>query len=263
MLICADWKTIKAMKFIGIIPARYASSRFPGKPLADLGGKPMIQWVYENTLQSLENVVVATDHPDIEAAVKGFGGKVIMTSPDHPSGTDRCAEVIDLMENEGASYDVALNIQGDEPFVRNIHLSLLMQAFENQDTQIATLAKVIEDPEELFDPNVVKIVTGKGGRALYFSRSPVPHQRNRPEGEWFSGFKYMKHLGMYAFRTEVLRRITGLKTSHLETAESLEQLRWLEHGYNIKVLITTEVSMGIDTPEDLEKAREIISSHPG
>jgi len=248
------------MKFIGIIPARFASTRFPGKPLADLGGKPMIQWVYENTLQSIDNVIVATDHPDIESAVKGFGGKVIMTSPEHPSGTDRCAEVIEILQKDGESYDVALNIQGDEPFIRNTHLSLLKQAFDKEDTQIATLANIIEDPEELFDPNIVKIVTGKGGRALYFSRSPMPYLRNRPENEWFSSFKYMKHLGMYAYKTEILKQITKLKTSPLEQAESLEQLRWLEAGYRIIVHTTTEVGIGIDTPEDLEKARRIISS---
>ena len=248
------------MKFIGIIPARYASTRFPGKPLADLGGKPMIQWVYENTLQSLENVVVATDHPEIQSAVNGFGGRVIMTSPKHPSGTDRCAEVIEILQESGEYYDVVLNIQGDEPFIRNTHLSLLMQAFEREDTQIATLSNIIEDPEELFSPNVVKVVIGKAGNALYFSRTPVPHQRNRPKKEWFSGFKYMKHLGMYGYRSDILSLITGLKTSPLEQAESLEQLRWLENGYSIKVHITTEVGIGIDTPEDLEKARQIISS---
>ena len=248
------------MKSIGIIPARYASTRFPGKPLADLGGKPMIQWVYENTLQSLDNVIVATDHPDIQSAVNGFGGKVVMTSANHPSGTDRCAEVIEILQEKGESYDVILNIQGDEPFIRNTHLSLLMQAFDTEDTQIATLANIIEDPAELFNPNVVKVIRGKGGKALYFSRSPVPHQRNRPEKEWFDSFKYMKHLGMYAYSSEVLSQITKLKTSPLEQAESLEQLRWLEHGYSIRVHITTEVGMGIDTPEDLEKAREIISS---
>ncbi len=249
------------MNFIGIIPARYASTRFPGKPLADLGGKPMIQWVYENTLQSLENVIVATDHPDIESAVNGFGGKVLMTSPDHPSGTDRCAEVLELLMERGESYDVALNIQGDEPFIRNTHLSLLMQAFDREDTQIATLAKVIEDPDAIHDPNIVKVIRGKTGNALYFSRSPVPHLRGKPERDWYSGFKYLKHIGMYAYRTEVLCKISSLKTSPLEQAESLEQLRWLEHGYTIKVHMTTEVSMGIDTPEDLEKARKIIESH--
>ena len=248
------------MKVLGIIPARFASSRFPGKPLADLGGKPVIQWVYENTLQSLEHLVVATDHPDIESAVKKFGGKVVMTSPEHSSGTDRCAEVLEAFRKEGENFDVVLNIQGDEPFIRNTHLSLLMKAFDRDDTQIATLANIIEDPAELFDPNVVKIVLGKGGNALYFSRSPMPHQRNRPETEWFSGFKYMKHLGMYAYRSEVLSLITKLRTRPLELAESLEQLRWLENGYSINVHITTEASMGIDTPEDLEKAREIISS---
>lgn len=248
------------MNFIGIIPARFASTRFPGKPLADLGGKPMIQWVYENTLQSLENVVVATDHPEIESAVRGFGGKVLMTSPEHSSGTDRCAEVIEILGNQGEYYDVALNIQGDEPFIRNTHLSLLMKAFDSETTQIATLANVIEDPEELFDPNIVKIVTGRGGRALYFSRSPMPHQRDNPESEWYNHFKYLKHIGLYAYRTGILSQISQLKNSPLEQAESLEQLRWLEHGFSIRVYYTTEVGMGIDTPEDLEKAREIISA---
>jgi 3-deoxy-manno-octulosonate cytidylyltransferase (CMP-KDO synthetase) len=251
------------MKFIAIIPARYASSRFPGKPLADLGGKPMIQWVYENTRQSLENVVVATDHPDIKEAVQRFGGKALMTSPDHPSGTDRCAEVLDLLTKDGLSYDVVLNIQGDEPFIRNTHLSLLMKAFRDGDTEIATLANVIGGSDELFDPNIVKVIRSKNGRALYFSRSAMPHQRNKPESDWFTGFKYMKHLGMYAYRSGVLREISQLKATPLELAESLEQLRWLENGYSIRVDITTEVSLGIDTPEDLEKARRIISAGSG
>jgi 3-deoxy-manno-octulosonate cytidylyltransferase (CMP-KDO synthetase) len=247
------------MNYIGIIPARYASTRFPGKPLADLGGKPMIQWVYENTLQSIDDVIVATDHPDIESAVKKFGGKVLLTSPDHPSGTDRCAEVLEMVQDKEKHYDVVVNVQGDEPFIRNTHLSLLMNAFEKEDTQIATLANVIDGPSELFDPNIVKVIRSKGGKALYFSRSPMPHQRNRPESDWFTGFKYMKHLGMYAYRAEVLSELTKLKTSPLEEAESLEQLRWLESGYNIRVDITTEIGLGIDTPEDLEKARKIIS----
>lgn len=253
-------KSHAPMKFIGIIPARFASTRFPGKPLADLGGKPMIRWVYENTMQSLETVVVATDHPAIEAAVNDFGGKVLMTSPDHPSGTDRCAEVLKILKEKGESFDVVLNIQGDEPFIRNVHLSLLMEAFESGDTQIATLAKVIEDPHALFDPNIVKVVRDRKGNALYFSRSPVPYQRDLGQGEWYSRFEYLKHLGMYAYRADILEQITRLKTSPLEQAESLEQLRWLENGYRIRVDITTEVSMGIDTPEDLEKARAILSS---
>lgn len=252
------------MNFIGIIPARYASTRFPGKPLADLGGKPMIQWVYENTLLSLDNVIVATDHPEIESAVKKFGGQVVMTSPDHLSGTDRCAEVMEMVQDKDRHYDVVLNIQGDEPFIRNTHLSLLMQAFKDEkNTQISTLANVIEGPSELFNPNVVKVIRSKQGKALYFSRSPLPHQRNRPESDWVTGFKYMKHLGMYAYRANTLQEITRLKASTLELAESLEQLRWLENGYDIRVHITTEVSLGIDTPEDLEKARQIVSSQSG
>jgi len=165
-----------------------------------------------------------------------------------------------MVQDKEKHYDVVVNIQGDEPFIRNTHLSLLMNAFTLKDTQIATLANVIDGPSELFDPNIVKVIRSKSGIALYFSRSPMPHQRNRPESDWFTGFKYMKHLGMYAYRAEVLREITKLKTSPLEEAESLEQLRWLESGYTIKVDITTEIGLGIDTPEDLEKARKIVSS---
>ncbi len=244
------------MNFIVIIPARFASSRLPGKPLADIGGKPMIQWVYENTVKELNDVLVATDHPDIEQAVLDFGGRVMMTSPDHPSGTDRCAEVNQVLADSGESYDVIINIQGDEPFIKKSHLRLLKDAFSDPATQIATLANPIMDSAELMNPNAVKVVVGKHGNALYFSRSPIPHNRHVADDNWLSSHTYLKHLGMYAYRREVLQQITMLEPSPLEKTESLEQLRWLENGFEIKVLVTHEPSQGIDTPGDLEAARK-------
>jgi 3-deoxy-manno-octulosonate cytidylyltransferase (CMP-KDO synthetase) len=246
------------MNFIGIIPARFASTRLPGKPLADIGGKPMIQWVYENTVKELNDVLVATDHPDIEQAVLDFGGRVMMTSPDHPSGTDRCAEVNQVLADSGESYDVIINIQGDEPFIKKSHLRLLKDAFSDPATQIATLANPIMDSAELMNPNAVKVVVGKHGNALYFSRSPIPHNRHVANDNWLSSHTYLKHLGMYAYRSEVLQQITMLEPSPLEKTESLEQLRWLENGFGIKVLVTREPSQGIDTPGDLEAARKNI-----
>jgi 3-deoxy-manno-octulosonate cytidylyltransferase (CMP-KDO synthetase) len=244
------------MNFTGIIPARFASSRLPGKPLAVIGGKPMIQWVYENTTRELNDVIVATDHADIERAVLDFGGRVMMTSPDHPSGTDRCAEVSQILAGSGEKIDVIMNIQGDEPFIKTSHLRLLKDAFSDPETQIATLANPITEQAELLNPNAVKVVTNKQGNALYFSRSPIPYNRYKTEGNWLSGHSYLKHLGLYAYRTEVLGQITLLEPSPLEKTESLEQLRWLENGYVIKVLLTHDLSQGIDTPEDLEAARK-------
>jgi 3-deoxy-manno-octulosonate cytidylyltransferase (CMP-KDO synthetase) len=244
------------MNFLGIIPARFASSRLPGKPLADIGGKPMIRWVYENTARELDDVIVATDHPDIERAVLDFEGRVMMTSPGHPSGTDRCAEVMLTLAGSGEKIDVVLNIQGDEPFIKTSHLRLLKEAFYDPATQIATLANPINDQAELMNPNAVKVVVNRQGNALYFSRSPIPYNRQAAEGNWLSDQTYLKHLGMYAYRTEVLREITLLEPSPLEKTESLEQLRWLEKGYVIKVMVTDDLSQGIDTPEDLEAARK-------
>lgn len=246
------------MIFLGIIPARFASTRLPGKPLADIGGKPMIRWVYENTAKELNDVVVATDHSDIEQAVLGFGGRVMKTSPDHPSGTDRCAEVTQTLASSGESYDVIINIQGDEPFIKKSHLRLLKDAFSDPATQIATLANPIGDSAELMNPNTVKVVVGKQGNALYFSRSPIPYSRHVADDNWLSSHTYLKHLGMYAYRSEVLQQITMLEPSILEKTESLEQLRWLENGFRIKVLVTREPSQGIDTPGDLEAARKNI-----
>jgi len=244
------------MNYIGIIPARFASSRLPGKPLADIGGKPMIQWVYENTVKELDDVVVATDHSDIEQAVLDFGGRVMMTSPDHPSGTDRCAEVIQILADSGEEYDVIINIQGDEPFINVSHIRLLKDAFSDPATQIATLVNPIKDSAELMNPNAVKVVVNTHGNALYFSRSPIPYNRHVADDNWLTGHTYLKHLGLYAYRSEVLGQITMLEPSPLEKTESLEQLRWLDNGFVIRVLVTNDPSNGIDTPGDLEAARK-------
>jgi 3-deoxy-manno-octulosonate cytidylyltransferase (CMP-KDO synthetase) len=250
------------MNFLGIIPARFASSRLPGKPLADIGGKPMIRWVYENTSRELGNVIVATDHLDIKDVVLSFGGRVMMTSPDHPSGTDRCAEVVRQLAGSGEPFDVIINVQGDEPFIRSSHIRLLKEAFSDPSTQIATLVNPIVDPSEILNPNTVKVVADIHGSALYFSRSAIPYNRHAPDDPLSADHTYLKHLGMYAYRSEVLRQITMLEPSSLEETESLEQLRWLENGFAIKVLITTEESHGIDTPEDLEAARKKVEKGP-
>ena len=219
----------------------------------------MIQWVYENTLRELDVVIVATDHQAIEKAVLDFGGRVMMTSPDHPSGTDRCAEVIQTLAGAHEEYHVIINIQGDEPFIQASHLRMLKDAFSSPDTEIATLANPIKDSSELMDPNAVKVVVDTQGDALYFSRSPIPYNRQEANDDWVSGHTYLKHLGMYAYRSEVLQQITRLRPSPLEKTESLEQLRWLENGFGIRVLFTNDLSQGIDTPEDLEAARKNLS----
>jgi 3-deoxy-manno-octulosonate cytidylyltransferase (CMP-KDO synthetase) len=250
------------MNFLGIIPARFASSRLPGKPLADIGGKPMIQWVYENTSRELNDVIVATDHSGIEKAVLAFGGRVMMTSPDHPSGTDRCAEVMQKLTASGETYDVVINIQGDEPFINASHIRLLKEAFSDPATQIATLANPILDRSELMNPNAVKVVASTQGNALYFSRSAIPYNRHATDDIWYEDHNYLKHLGMYAYRGEILLQITMLEPSPLEKTESLEQLRWLENGFGIRVLVTNDPSHGIDTPEDLEAARKKVDETP-
>jgi 3-deoxy-manno-octulosonate cytidylyltransferase (CMP-KDO synthetase) len=237
---------------LAIIPARYASTRFPGKPLADIKGKSMIQRVYEQVGKAsrITGVVVATDNLLIYDHVKAFGGNVVMTSEKHPSGTDRCYEALALQKEK---FDYVINIQGDEPFIEPEQIDLLAGAL-NGDTEIATLAKRITDADSLFNPNVVKVVFSKEGRALYFSRSPIPHQRNKPESDWPAHGIFYKHIGMYAYRSDILERITQLPVSPLEAAESLEQLRWLENGYSITVMETHRESLGIDVPEDISKA---------
>lgn len=246
------------MKFIGIIPARYASTRFPAKPLAVLGGKPVIQRVYEQVSGIFDEAYVATDDERIEAAVKAFGGKVVMTSPNHKSGTDRCYEAFTKV---GGGYDVVVNIQGDEPFIQPSQLEAVKACFEDPTTQIATLVKPFTTDDgfvALENVNSPKVVVNANMNALYFSRSIIPYQRNADKQDWLAGHTYYKHIGLYAYRAEVLKEITSLPQSSLELAESLEQLRWLENGYTIKVGVTQVETIGIDTPEDLERAEEFL-----
>ena len=244
------------MKFIGIIPARYASTRFPGKPLAVLGGKTVIQRVYEQTSSVLEEAYVATDDERILQAVEKFGGHAVMTRADHKSGTDRIEEAA---EKIGTDADVIINIQGDEPFIQPSQIETLMRLFDNPTTQIGTLGKRFESMEATLNPNSPKIVTDLQGFALYFSRSVIPYVRGQEQGEWLRHYPYLKHLGLYAYRREVLREVTKLPQSPLEKAESLEQLRWLENGYRIRVGLTDVETVGIDTPDDLRRAEKFLS----
>jgi 3-deoxy-manno-octulosonate cytidylyltransferase (CMP-KDO synthetase) len=239
------------MHILGIIPARYASTRFPGKPLVDIAGKSMIQRVYEQVKKCihLTEVIVATDDERIFKHVIGFGGIAVMTSPDHQSGTDRCAEVA----ISRPQYDVIINIQGDEPYIDPEQISQLAACFKNADTQIATLVKKVQNNQELFNSNSPKVVINKLSEAVYFSRSPLPHIRGKEQQNWLNHFTYFKHIGIYGYRAGVLQQITKLPVSSLEKAESLEQLRWIENGYRIKVAETELETYAIDTPEDLEK----------
>jgi 3-deoxy-manno-octulosonate cytidylyltransferase (CMP-KDO synthetase) len=248
------------MKYIAIIPARYASTRFPGKPLALLGGKTVIQRVYEQATSVLDEAWVATDDERIQKAVEQFGGRVVMTRADHKSGTDRIEEAA---EKIGTDADVIINIQGDEPFVQPSQINTLMQLFDNADTQIGTLGKRFEDMAAVNNPNSPKIATDRQGFALYFSRSVIPYVRGAEQAEWLSRFPYLKHLGIYAYRREVLHEITQLPQSPLELAESLEQLRWLENGYRIRVGLTDAETVGIDTPEDLQRAETFLKEMQG
>lgn len=245
------------MKFIGIIPARYASTRFPGKPLAILGGKPVIQRVYEQVAAVLDNVYVATDDDRISEAVEHFGGKAVMTSPNHKSGTDRIEEA---MEKIGGDFDVVVNVQGDEPFIRQSQIEEVCRCFDDPHTQIATLGKPFGSAMEAIEnPNSPKIVTDCNGYAMYFSRSVIPYVRGKERTEWPASFPYLKHIGMYAYRREVLAEVTKLPQSPLEIAESLEQLRWLQNGFRIKVGLTDVETVGIDTKEDLERAERFLA----
>ena len=245
------------MKFIGIIPARYASTRFPGKPLAMLGGRTVIQRVYEQATAILDEAYVATDDERIFQAVEQFGGRAIMTRADHKSGTDRIEEAA---EKIGTQADVIINIQGDEPFIQKSQIETLMHLFDDPSTQIGTLGKRFENIEAAMNPNSPKIVTDKRGFALYFSRSIIPYVRGKEQTEWLQHFPYLKHLGLYAYRREVLQEVTQLPQSPLKIAESLEQLRWLENGYRIRVGLTDVETVGIDTPEDLQRAEEFLAS---
>lgn len=245
------------MKFIGIIPARYASTRFPGKPLAILGGKTVIQRVYEQASSVLEEAYVATDDERILQVVEQFGGRAVMTRADHKSGTDRIEEAA---EKIGTDADVIINVQGDEPFIQPSQIETMMRLFDNPTTQIGTLGKRFDSIEATLNPNSPKIVTDLQGFALYFSRSIIPFVRGKEQTEWLKSYPFLKHLGLYAYRREVLHEVTQLPQSHLELAESLEQLRWLENGYRIRVGLTEVETVGIDTPEDLARAEEFLKS---
>lgn len=245
------------MKFIGIIPARYASTRFPGKPLALLGGKPVIQHVYEKVAAVLEAAYVATDDERIYDVVKSFGGQVVMTRTDHKSGTDRIEEAI---EKIGGEWDVVVNVQGDEPFVAKSQLDTICHCFDDPTTQIATLGKPFESMEAVQNPNSPKIVVDNIGFAMYFSRSVIPYVRGKEKSSWLTHYPFLKHLGIYAYRKDVLRQVTQLPQSSLEIAESLEQLRWLQNGFKIKVGTTDVETVGIDTPQDLERAEEFLKT---
>ena len=242
------------MNFIGIIPARYQSSRFPGKPLVDIKGKSMIRRVYERASQALEVVLVATDDERIYQEVERFGGRAVMTSDRHRSGTDRCAEALEIYErSEKTPVNGVINIQGDEPLIQPEQLQEVMQLFDDPDTAIATLVHEHHGLSEIVNPNAVKAVMDKQGRVLYFSRSPIPFQRDVPQEKWSRHFTYLIHIGMYAYRADVLKEITRLEPSPLEKAESLEQNRWLENGYTIRAAISRYRNYSVDTPEDLER----------
>ena len=243
------------MKFIAIIPARYASTRFPGKPLALLGGKPVIQRVYEQAVSVLGQACVATDDDRILQTVEAFGGCAVMTSTAHRSGTDRIEEAAQKLETDA---DVIINIQGDEPFIQASQIETLCRLFDDPETEIGTLGKRFESIEAAENPNSPKIVTDLRGYALYFSRSIIPFIRGEERGEWLRHYPFLKHLGIYAYRREVLTAITQLPQSPLEIAESLEQLRWLQNGYRIKVGETDVETVGIDTPDDLQRAEEFL-----
>ena len=250
------------MKFTAVIPARYASTRFPGKPLAMLGGKTVIQRVYEQAASVLSEVYVATDDERILSAVEAFGGRAVMTRTDHKSGTDRIEEAVEKIEKQGMDKegqgDFIINIQGDEPFVQPSQIKTLMALFDDPETQIGTLGKRFESMEAVRNPNSPKIVTDHRGFALYFSRSVIPFIRGIEVEDWLSHYPFLKHLGVYAYRREVLAEVTKLPQGVLEKAESLEQLRWLENGYRIRVGMTEVETVGIDTPADLDRAEQFL-----
>lgn len=259
------------MKYIAIIPARYSSTRFPGKPLAILGGKTVIQRVYEQVSQQMDATWVATDDDRIFNHVRSWGGNVVMTSPNHKSGTDRIEEAMEKIEADGEQYDVVVNVQGDEPFIQPEQIESVCRCFDDEKTQIATLGiRFVPQSTEgngvseeeawtrISNANSPKIVVDNNGFAMYFSRSVIPFIRGKEQLSWANAFPFMKHIGMYAYRREVLREVTALPQSSLEKAESLEQLRWLQNGYRIKVGETTIETVGIDTPEDLEKAQSML-----
>lgn len=243
------------MKFLGIIPARYSSSRFPGKPLAMLGGKPVIQHVYERVKNVLTDVYVATDNVHIYKVVTDFGGKAIMTREEHDNGTERASEALDKIDGK---FDVVINIQGDEPFIQSEQIKMLMSSFADEQIQIATLGVPLKSMDDVNKSNTPKIVIDNHNNALYFSRSVIPFVRGINQADWLSHYPFLKHVGLYAYRTETLHEISKLPVSSLELAERLEQLRWLQNGYRIKVCITDIETISIDTPQDLVNAEEYL-----
>ena len=245
--------------FAGIIPARYASSRFPGKPLALIGNKTMIQRVYDQASKKLDLVYVATDDSRIYDKVISFGGNAIMTSPDHQSGTDRCSEAVEkISEVTARKIDIVINIQGDEPFIKPEQIELLMKCFSDKSVELATLVRKTDRGEDIFNPNQPKVILTTEGDAIYFSRAAIPYFRDAEQSEWSTRHIYYKHIGLYAYKTETLKKITMLARSPLEISESLEQNRWIENGFRIRTAVTLWETLGIDTPEDLKKAEQIL-----
>ncbi len=243
------------MKVVGIIPSRYASTRFPGKPLAMIKGKTMIRRVVEQAWKSkLDAVVVATDDMRIADEVLSFGGRYVLTSPNHQNGTDRCCEALDMLDEQ---FDAVVNIQGDEPFIDPRQINLLVDLISQKETQLASLAKRIDEEDDLFSPNAVKVVMDHEGKALYFSRSPIPFMRNLAQNQWLEKGAFYQHIGIYAYKAAVLRQIAKMQPSKLELAESLEQLRWLENGLSIRMAVTDAINVSIDIPSDLLKAEHL------
>ncbi len=243
------------MKVIGIIPSRFASTRFPGKPLAMIKGKTMIRRVCEQAWKSkLDAVVVATDDMRIADEVLSFGGQYVLTDPNHQSGTDRCCEALEILEQP---YDAVINIQGDEPFIDPKQIDLLVDTITQEGISIASLVKRIENEDDLFSTNTVKVVMDREGRGLYFSRTPIPFMRNVAREQWVEKGDFFQHIGIYAYKADVLRQIAGMQPSKLEQAESLEQLRWLENGLSIHVAVIDSSNISIDTPDDLLKAEQL------
>lgn len=252
------------MQAIGIIPARYNSTRFPGKPLHLIQGVSMIERVYRRAKQAnlVSYLVVATDDERIFEHVRQFGGEAIMSSPNHQSGTDRCREVLDIAEKQfERSFDIAVNIQGDEPLIDAQNINVLVDTFSNPNIEISTLKRQIFDKKELFSPNVVKVITDIYNKAIYFSRNPLPFVANMSEDEWLMQHDFYKHIGIYAYRTEILRKITNLATSNLENCEKLEQLRWIENGFSIYAFVTNSDVYSVDVPEDVEKIERLINNN--
>lgn len=250
------------MKTIAIIPARYASSRFEGKPLALLNGKPMVMWVYEAVKQSqlFDKVVVATDDSRIFDTVQAMNGVAMMTSQSHSCGTQRCEEVLQTLSSLGEVYDVVVNVQGDEPLINKEQLELILSCFDSDRVEIATLSKIINEEKDVTDSNVVKVVASKG-RALYFSRSPIPFTRDISLSQALEKGVFRKHIGIYAYRFDVLKEIVRLEKGDLEILENLEQLRWLENGFEIRIKDTCFESIGVDTPEDLKRVNDLIKKN--